>query len=420
MDKLEIHGGIRLKGEVTISGAKNAALPIIVASILASGQSTISRVPGLVDVMTMGKLLEDLGADFRYHSGKAVIDTKRLSSHVAPYHLVKTMRASVLVLGPLLARKGVARVSLPGGCAIGARPINLHLMGLEKMGAVIDLDKGYVNARAKLLKGAVIYLDTPSVTGTENLMMAACLARGVTVIENAAKEPEVVDLADALVSMGAKISGAGESVIEVEGVDGLSPLTYSVIPDRVETATFMIISGITGGDVLIRDCRPEHNDALITKLGEAGIVVERRDRELRVTGPDRPTARNIKTMPYPGFPTDAQAQFMALMSVARGTSVIKETIFENRFMHVAELKRLGADVDIEGGIATVRGVPKLKGTDVMATDLRASASLVVAGLVAEGKTTVHRLYHLDRGYEKMEKKLKKLGANVRRVKKDAS
>lgn len=420
MDELEIQGGIRLKGEVTISGAKNAALPIMVASILASGESTISRVPKLVDVMTMGKLLANLGADFRYESGKTVINAERLSSHVAPYHLVKTMRASVLVLGPLLARKGTARVSLPGGCAIGARPINLHLMGLKKMGAVIDLDKGYVNARARVLKGAVIYFDTPTVTGTENLMMAACLAKGVTVIENAAKEPEVVDLADALNSMGARISGAGESIIEVEGVAGLNPLRYRIIPDRVEAATFMIIAGITGGDVLIRDCRPEHNDALITKLEEAGLIIERRNCELRVKGPDRPIARDIKTMPYPGFPTDAQAQFMALMSVARGTSVIKETIFENRFMHVAELKRMGADVDIEGSIATVRGVPRLKGTDVMATDLRASASLVVAGLAAEGKTTIHRLYHLDRGYEKIEKKLKKLGANVKRVKRDAS
>ncbi len=420
MDTLEIQGGIRLKGEVMISGAKNAALPIMVASILASGESTINRVPGLVDVITMGKLLTNLGADFRYESGKAFINTERLSSHIAPYRLVKTMRASVLVLGPLLAREGIARVSLPGGCAIGARPINLHLMGLEKMGAALELDKGYVNARARVLKGAVIYLDTPTVTGTENLMMAACLAKGVTVIENAAKEPEVLDLAQALNSRGARISGAGESIIEVEGVNELNPLAYTVIPDRVETATFMIISGITGGDVLRRDCSPEHNDALITKLEEAGLIIERKDCEIRVKGPDRPLAKNIKTMPYPGFPTDAQAQFMALMSVARGTSVIKETIFENRFMHVAELRRMGADVDIEGGIATVRGVPKLKGTDVMATDLRASASLVVAGLAAEGKTTIHRLYHLDRGYEKIEKKLKKLGANVRRVKRDAS
>lgn len=419
MDKLEIHGGTKIKGEVTISGAKNAALPIMAASLLASGESVIERVPELVDVMTMGKLLINLGADFSYGPGMTVINTGRIDSHIAPYEMVKTMRASVLVLGPLLARQGMARVSLPGGCAIGARPINLHLMGLRKMGADIDLDGGYVNARSGKLKGSVIYFDIPTVTGTENLMMAASLAKGTTVLENAAKEPEVVDLANALISMGARINGAGESAIEVEGVEALRPLKYTIIPDRVETATFMTIAGMTGGEVLIRDCRPEHNDALITKLRESGIVIEEEGTQVRVVGPERPDASDIKTMPYPGFPTDMQAQFMALMSVARGTSVIKETIFENRFMHVAELKRMGADIDIEGGIATVRGVPRLKGTDVMATDLRASASLVVAGLAAQGKTTIHRLYHLDRGYEKIEEKLKSLGANVKRVKEDA-
>ncbi len=419
MDKLEIEGGIRLKGEVSISGAKNAALPIMVASILASGESTVDRVPELVDVKTMGKLLGHLGADFRYSSGKAVIGTDRINNHVAPYELVKTMRASVLVLGPLLARRGSAKVSLPGGCAIGARPINLHLMGLKKMGAAIELDRGYVTARSDGLKGAVIYFDIPTVTGTENLLMAASLARGVTVLENAAREPEVVDLANALNSMGARISGAGESVIEIEGVDALRPLKYKIIPDRVETATFMIVAGTTGGEVLIRECRPEHNDALITKLEEAGLTIERGEDRIRVIGPDRPVARDIKTMPYPGFPTDMQAQFMALMSTAQGTSVIRETIFENRFMHVAELKRMGADIDIEGGVATVRGVPSLKGADVMATDLRASASLIVAGLAAQGKTTIHRLYHLDRGYERIEKKLEGLGASVRRMQKDA-
>lgn len=414
MDKLVIQGGVRLKGEVTISGAKNAALPIVVASILAPGESTVRGVPRLVDVMTMGKLLSNLGAGFRYESGSAFISAGRIENHIAPYDLVKTMRASVLVLGPLLARTGRAKVSLPGGCAIGARPINLHLMGLEKMGATIELEQGYVTASARKLKGAVVYLDIPTVTGTENLMMAASLARGTTLIENAAKEPEVVDLANALNSMGAKVSGAGESTIEVEGVQELRPLDYTVIPDRVEAGTFITMAGITGGDVTIRNCRAEHLEALITKLEEAGLVFEKRDTGMRVKGPDRPCARDIKTMPYPGFPTDMQAQFMALMSVAEGTSIIRETVFENRFMHVAELRRMGADIDTEGGTATVRGVRKLKGTDVMATDLRASASLIVAGLAAEGETTIHRLYHLDRGYDRIEEKLKGLGAIVER------
>jgi UDP-N-acetylglucosamine 1-carboxyvinyltransferase len=416
MDKLIIHGGVKLQGEVTISGAKNAALPIMVASLLAPGQSVIKRVPELMDVMTMGKLLSNLGAGFHYESGQVTIDAADIDNHDAPYELVKTMRASVLVLGPLLARAGNARVSLPGGCAIGARPINLHLMGLEKMGAAIELDRGYVVASAGGLRGAVIYLDTPTVTGTENLLMAATLARGTTIIENAAKEPEVFDLAEALKSMGAKIRGAGESTIEVEGVDELRPLDYSIIPDRVETGTFMTVAGITGGEILIKGCRHEHDDALMTKLEEAGLVIRKGQNEVLVTAPRRPGARDIKTMPYPGFPTDMQAQFMALMSVAEGTSVIRETVFENRFMHVAELRRMGADIEIEGGAATVRGVSKLKGTDVMATDLRASASLIVAGLAAEGKTTIHRLYHLDRGYERIEEKLKGLGAIVERVK----
>lgn len=416
MDKLLITGGRRLKGEVTISGAKNAALPIMVSSLLASGESTIRRVPELMDVMTMGKLLDNLGAGFHYEADTAVINAEHINNHVAPYDLVKTMRASVLVLGPLLARTGKARVSLPGGCAIGARPINLHLMGLEKMGATIELDRGYVNASTKGLRGSAIYLDMPTVTGTENLLMAASLAKGTTVIENAAKEPEVVDLADALSSMGAKISGAGESTIEVEGVDELRPLDYSVIPDRVETGTFMTIAGITGGEILIKGCRPDHSEALITRLREAGLTIEIEGTGMRVTGPARPRAKDIKTMPYPGFPTDMQAQFMALMAMAEGTSVIRETIFENRFMHVAELRRMGADIEIEGGVATVRGVTKLKGTDVMATDLRASASLIVAGLGAAGRTTIHRLYHLDRGYERIEAKLKGLGATVERMK----
>lgn len=418
MDMLVIGGGKRLEGEVSISGAKNAALPVMVASILASGESVVAGVPDLADVKTMGKLLARLGAGFSYESGRAVINTEGINNPTAPYDLVKTMRASVLVIGPLLARTGMARVSLPGGCAIGARPINLHLMGLKKMGAEIELEEGYVVARAKRLRGSVIYFDIPTVTGTENLMMAATLAEGTTLIENAAKEPEVVDLADTLIGMGARISGAGTSTIEVEGANALRPFSHTIIPDRVETGTFMTIAGITRGDILIRDCRPDHNDALITKLREAGIAIEPGENgtALRVTGPERLAARDIKTMPYPGFPTDMQAQFMALMSVAEGTSTIRETIFENRFMHVAELKRMGADIAIEGGIATVRGVPKLAGADVMATDLRASASLIVAGLAAKGSTTIHRLYHLDRGYERIEEKLRGLGAAVERAK----
>jgi UDP-N-acetylglucosamine 1-carboxyvinyltransferase len=334
----------------------------------------------------------------------------------APYDLVSTMRASVLILGPLLARLGKAKVSLPGGCAIGARPINLHLMGLKKMGATIKLEAGYVLAKAKRLKGASIYFDTPTVTGTENIMMAAALAEGKTVIENAAREPEVVDLANALISMGAKIKGAGDSVIEIEGVSRLEPLDYTIIPDRIETGTFMTIAGITGGDITIKKCRPDHLDALINKLQDSGIRFRKGRDGIRVTGPERPSAVNAKTMPYPGFPTDMQAQFMAMMCIADGTCVISEKIFENRFMHVAELRRMGADITIEGGTATIRGIGGLKGAPLMATDLRASASLIVAALAAEGQTTIHRIYHLDRGYEKIEEKLQRLGADVRREK----
>ncbi|MDI6889917.1 MAG: UDP-N-acetylglucosamine 1-carboxyvinyltransferase [Thermodesulfovibrionales bacterium] len=415
MDKLIIRGGRRLKGDVEISGAKNAALPIILASLLSSGFGTVSRVPDLRDILTIGQLLEYLGAEFHYEDKKAVINTERIGIFEAPYELVRTMRASVLVIGPLLARFGKAKVSLPGGCAIGARPINLHLMGLEKMGAKIELESGYVIAKAKRLKGALIYLDIPTVTGTENLMMAASLAKGRTLLENAAKEPEVVDLANALISMGAKIKGAGESVIEIEGVDELRPLNYSIIPDRIEAGTFMTIAGITAGDIIIKGCRLEHLDAPIIKLIEAGLVFENVSEGMRVIGPPRPKAADVKTMPYPGFPTDMQAQFMALMSIAEGTSIIKETIFENRFMHVAELRRMGADITVEGCTATVKGIRRLRCAPLMATDLRASASLIVAALAAEGETTIHRIYHLERGYEKMEEKLPGLGADVRRV-----
>jgi len=418
MDRIVIHGRRRLKGEVKISGAKNAALPIMAASLLAEGESEIGRVPELADVKTMGKLLENLGAGLHFEAGRLLINTKRIESYTAPYDLVKTMRASVLVIGSLLARRGMVKVSLPGGCAIGARPINLHLLGLKKMGAEIKLEEGYVIARAKRLHGASIYLDIPTVTGTENLIMAASLGKGTTLIENAAREPEIVDLANAINSMGGKIRGAGESIIEIEGVDELRPLSHTIIPDRVETGTFLTIAGITGGDILIKDCRPSHNDALITKLIEAGLVIEVQGSSIRVKGSRHLAARDIKTMPYPGFPTDMQAQFMALMCVAKGPSIIRETIFENRFMHVAELRRMGANIDVKGGVATVRGVARLKGADVMATDLRASACLIVAGLAAEGRTTIHRIYHLDRGYERIVEKLKGLGAAVERMKGD--
>jgi len=416
LNKFIIRGGKRLKGEVEISGAKNAALPIVAASLLASGTSMVSRVPNLKDVLTIGQLIRHLGAEFSHEDNKTVINTEMIRIFEAPYELVRTMRASVLVLGPLVAKFGKAKVSLPGGCAIGARPINLHLMGFEKMGAKIELESGYVMAKAKRLRGASVYFDTPTVTGTENLMMAATLAKGMTLLENAAREPEVVDLANALISMGAKIKGAGESVIEIEGVDELRPLNYSVIPDRIETGTFMIFAGITGGDIIIKGCKLEHLDAPIIKLKEAGLVFEHRTEGIRVIGPSRPKATDIKTMPYPGFPTDMQAQFMALMSMAEGTSMIKETIFENRFMHVAELKRMGADITVEDSTAMVKGVSRLKGAPLMATDLRASASLIVAALAAEGETVIHRIYHLERGYEKMEEKLLRLGAYVRKMK----
>jgi UDP-N-acetylglucosamine 1-carboxyvinyltransferase len=389
------------------------------ATLLAPGDHYLKGVPQLRDVMTMGRLLADLGAGFHLEKNKAILNCSKITNYEAPYELVSTMRASVLVLGPLVARLGKAKVSLPGGCAIGARPINLHLMGLEKLGATITLESGYVLARAKKLKGASIYFDIPTVTGTENIMMAATLAEGKTFIENAAREPEVVDLATALIAMGAKIKGAGESVIEIEGVKKLRPLKYTIVPDRIEAGTFMTIAGVTGGDITIKNCRTDHLDALINKLKDAGIVFKSVPKGVRVIGPKRLRAVSTMTMPYPGFPTDMQAQFMAMMCIAEGTSVISEKIFENRFMHVAELRRLGADITIEGGTsATVQGIDGLKGAPLMATDLRASASLIVAALAAEGETTIKRIYHLDRGYEKIEEKLKKLGADIRREKEE--
>ena len=416
MEKLRIKGGVPLKGTVSVSGSKNASLPIITAAILAGGKSVLRGVPALRDVLTMGALLEQMGFRFFLEDSTVEIDASGLKNPVAAYELVKTMRASVLVLGPLTARYGRAKVSLPGGCAIGARPINLHIMGLEKMGAKIELDGGYVIAKAKRLKGASLYFDLPTVTGTENLMMAAALAKGVTVLENAAREPEVVDLAETLIKMGAKIEGAGGSLIEIEGVDELKPYSHDVIPDRIEAATFAVAAAITGGDLLIKNILPEHLDAVSIKLRETGTEVKKTSAGLRVKATGRPRSVNITTMPYPGFPTDVQAQFMALMCIAEGTSTINETVFENRFMHVSELKRMGADINLQGGIATVKGMPSLKGAEVMATDLRASASLVLAALAAEGESIVHRIYHLDRGYEQMEKKLVALGAQAERIK----
>ncbi len=414
--KFRIKGGKRLKGTVRISGAKNAALPLMAASILAEDKNSLSNIPRLKDIHTMMALLENLGARSEFEGDRLSIDTTSLKGFEAPYELVRTMRASVLVLGPLVARYGRAKVSLPGGCAIGARPINLHLMGLQKMGARINLEGGYIIAKANRLKGTKIYFDIPTVTGTENIMMAATLAKGTTVIENAAREPEVVDLAEALIKMGARIEGAGQSIIKIQGVDELKGLQHSVIPDRIETATFITACAITAGEITIENAIPEHIDAVMVKLQEAGVRIKRQGNMLKVRGPDRPRPTNVKTMPYPGFPTDMQAQFMALMTIASGTSVITETIFENRFMHVAELRRFGAEITIEGSTATVKGIKRLKGAPVMATDLRASASLVIAALAAEGESIIDRIYHIDRGYESIELKLKALGADIERFK----
>jgi UDP-N-acetylglucosamine 1-carboxyvinyltransferase len=417
VDKIVIRGGARLKGEVRISGAKNAALPILASAILSGGTSTFRNVPKLNDIRTMGKLLALLGATVEAGEKDHVVSvsTDGISAFDAPYELVKTMRASVLVLGPLVARHGRATVSLPGGCAIGARPIDQHLKGLEAMGAKISLEHGNVVARAKRLTGASIVCDVPTVTGTENLMMAATLARGRTTLENAAREPEVEELGRVLNKMGAQVMGAGTSVITVEGVDALQPIEHAIVPDRIEAGTFMVAAALTRGDVLLRDCLPEHLDAVIAKLRSAGAKVEPEAGGLRVKGGAEIEPVDITTQPYPGFPTDMQAQFMVLASRARGQSVITETIFENRYMHVQELARMGADIHVDGRTAVIRGVKRLTGAKVMATDLRASASLILAGLVADGATEVLRVYHLDRGYERIEKKLQKLGANVKRV-----
>jgi UDP-N-acetylglucosamine 1-carboxyvinyltransferase len=415
LDKIVIHGGRRLKGEVQVSGAKNSALPLLFATLLAPGRHHVANVPHLRDITTVEKLLTILGAEVVRENGSFTVDAADIRSVEAPYDLVRTMRASVLVLGPLLARLGHARVSLPGGCAIGARPIGLHLKGLEAMGARISLDHGYVEARAKRLRGARIYLDIPTVGGTENLMMAASLAKGTTILENAAREPEIVELAEALNKMGGQVSGAGSDSVVIEGVDELRPLHHAVMPDRIEAGTFLVAGAITRGDVLVAGAVPEHLEALISKLREAGVEVLEEERGIRVKGPRKIQSVDIKTHPHPGFPTDMQAQFMALMALGNGTSVITETVFENRFMHVCELQRMGADIRIEGHTATVKGVKELLGAPVMATDLRASASLVLAGLAADNTTEISRIYHLDRGYESIEAKLKGLGASIERV-----
>ncbi|MDX9709555.1 MAG: UDP-N-acetylglucosamine 1-carboxyvinyltransferase [Trichloromonas sp.] len=416
MDKLIIRGGRRLNGEVAVSGSKNAALPILFTTILAPGRHEIRNVPALRDINTSIRLLETLGAKVEGHSGTVHVDATGIDQVEATYDLVKTMRASVLVLGPLLARFGRSRVSLPGGCAIGARPIDQHLKGLAAMGAEIRLSHGYVEAEAKSLRGARIHFDLSTVGGTEHLLMTAALAKGETVLENAAREPEIAELAEVLNGMGARIEGAGTDTIRILGVEQLAPMNHRVMPDRIEAGTFMIAAAITGGDVRIRDMRLEHLDALAFKLRDAGVEVVSRDNAVQVRAPERIRPVNIKTRPYPGFPTDMQAQFMALMCLADGASVISENIFENRFMHVAELLRFGADILIEGNTATVKGVRRLSGAPVMATDLRASASLVLAALAADNTTEISRIYHLDRGYERIEEKLKGLGADIERGK----
>lgn len=417
MEKLKVTGGCRLKGEVKASGAKNAALPILAASLLTADDLVLHSVPHLSDIRTMGKLLSGLGMTVERPSDTETVrlNAKSLTTLTAPYELVKTMRASIVTLGPMLARFGEARVSLPGGCAIGARPVDQHIKGLQTLGAEVVIDHGYVVAKAKRLKGAHIVTDMVTVTGTENLLMAATLAEGTTVIENAAREPEVVDLANCLIAMGAKIRGAGTPVIEVEGVSELHGATHSVLPDRIETGSFLVAALMTRGDVTVTHAAPHTLDIVLEKLREAGATVQTGDDWIRVSIDKRPQAVSVRTVPHPGFPTDMQAQFMALDTIAEGTGRITETIFENRFMHVPELQRLGANITVDGHTAVVTGVEALSGANVMATDLRASASLVIAGLVAKGETIVDRIYHLDRGYDHMEVKLAALGAQIERI-----
>jgi UDP-N-acetylglucosamine 1-carboxyvinyltransferase len=416
MDKLRITGGARLAGEVTAAGAKNAALPILAAALLTSDELVLENVPQLADISTMGRLLAGMGARVQRDGTRVVVQAGKIGAVEAPYELVKTMRASILVLGPLLARFGQARVSLPGGCAIGARPVDQHIRGLRALGAKLEIEHGYIVAEAARLKGAHIVTEMVTVTGTENLMMAAALAEGETVIENAAREPEVVDLARCLNAMGARVRGAGTDRIVIDGVERLHGAQHRVLPDRIESGTFLVAAAACGGDVRIVDAAPETLDAVLDKLRESGASIDVGANWIRLRADKRPQSVSLRTAPYPAFPTDMQAQFMALNCVADGVSRITETIFENRFMHVLELQRLGGQIDIEGNTAIVRGAPQLSGARVMATDLRASASLVIAGLLAEGETTVDRIYHLDRGYDRMEQRLASLGARIERVK----
>ena len=416
MDKLRISGGRPLEGEIAVSGAKNAALPIMCAALLTDKPLSLSNVPRLMDIATMAKLLGQMGVDVEREGDRATLRAREIRDPVAPYELVKTMRASVLVLGPLLARCGRAKVSLPGGCAIGQRPVDQHEKGLQAMGAAITVEHGYMHASAERLKGARVVMDMVTVTGTENLMMAATLAEGSTLLENAAREPEVVDLADCLVKMGANIEGAGSDVIRIEGVRALGGAAHAVMPDRIETGTYLAATAAAGGRVRLTRAAPDSLDASLEKLREAGALVRKGAQFIDIEMTGRPRSVSVRTAPYPGFATDMQAQFMALATIAGGTALITETIFENRFMHALELQRLGADISISGNTAIVRGVERLQGAGVMATDLRASAGLVIAGLVAEGQTMVERIYHLDRGYEGLEKKLGALGARIERIK----
>ncbi len=411
-----IEGGRPLNGEAAVSGAKNAALPLLTAALLTAEPVTFTNVPDLNDVSTMLRLLAQMGVKVEHHGSTVTLDAAGLNQPVAPYEMVKTMRASILVLGPLVARVGEAKVSLPGGCAIGARPVDQHINGLQAMGAQISVEQGYVHAKCSRLSGARLFTDMVTVTGTENLMMAACLAAGDTVIENAAREPEVVDLANCLVAMGAQISGAGTDVIRIRGVERLHGAQHRIMPDRIETGTYLCAAAAAGGDIRLTGTSASYLDVVIDKLMDAGCQITTERDAIRLKAPTRLTAVSIRTAPYPAFPTDMQAQFMAINTVADGTAIIRETIFENRFMHAVELIRLGADIRIDGNTAVVKGVAKLDGATVMATDLRASAGLVVAGLAAKGQTLVDRIYHLDRGYESLDRKLTALGARVQRVK----
>ncbi len=416
MQKLVIHGGAKLQGEISISGAKNAALPVLCASLLTADTFTIQNLPHLRDITTMLALLEQIGVRILTNdSGTAELSAASITNPTASYDMVKTMRAAILVLGPLLARTGQAYISLPGGCAIGMRPVDQHIKGLQAMGADISIEQGYIRAQAGRLSGTRIVMDLVTVTGTENLMMAATLASGTTILENAAREPEVVDLADCLISMGAKIEGAGSDIIVIEGVDHLHGCSHTVMPDRIETGTFLTAVAACGGDITLTRTRADTLDVVLGKLIETGAAIDTGEDWIRLRMQHRPQPVSLRTAPYPAFPTDMQAQFMALNSIADGTSVMTETIFENRFMHVQELKRLNADIQVEGNTAIVHGIPQLDGASVMATDLRASACLIIAGLVAQGETIVDRIYHLDRGYERIERKLAQAGAQIKRI-----